>query len=78
MAQPDSKSQQLEWGFLRTFSSTIFYKKWHKDKLEIYQHTCKFSDKICHLHYHRHIKYQEWSKMLFRGGREGGVSPSSS
>ena len=42
------------WFFL--FLSTISHKKWHKDEFETYQHTCNFSDKICPLLYHRHIK----------------------
>ena len=63
MTQHHSKSERLAWEFRRTLEnslhpilSTISRKKWHKDEFEAYQHTCNFSDKIFHLHHHRHIK----------------------
>ena len=63
MTQHQSKSEQLEWEFWCTLwnsphpiLSTISHKKWYKDEFEAYQHTCNFSNKICPLHFHRHIK----------------------
>ena len=34
----------------------ISHKKWYKGEFEVDQHICNFSDKICPLHYHHHIK----------------------
>ena len=57
MTKPHSKSEQLAWEFCpHSILSMISHKKWCKDKFEAYQHTCNFPDKICPLHYHRHIK----------------------
>ena len=55
------------------FSSTISYKKWHKDKFETYQHTCNFSNKIFPLLYYRHIKSGLKCFLGERGGGGGGV-----
>ena len=38
------------------FLSAISHKKCRKGEFETYQHICNFSDKICPLHHHCHIK----------------------
>ena len=51
-----------------------FSQEMAKDKFKTYHYTCNFSDNICPLHYHRHIKS---GLKYFLVGRGWGSPPSN-